>query len=211
MRLYLSSYRLGDCADQLLVLTRGGTRACIISNALDNIPQKARMDYEATNYSPRRAFSEIGIQAVDLDLREYFGKREGLRERLAAVDLVWAVGGNSFLLLRAMEQSGFAPLIHAMLDQDEIVYGGFSAGAVVATPTLRGIDLMDSPSALADGYSSEVFWEGLGLVDFSIVPHYMSNHPEAPMAEKRWSISKRIICRSELCRTGTLLSGTTTN
>ncbi|MND03944.1 hypothetical protein D3C83_240000 [compost metagenome] len=27
-------------------------------------------------------------------------------------------------------------------------------------------------------------WEGLGLVDFSLVPHYRSSHPEAPSAEK---------------------------
>jgi dipeptidase E len=71
-----------------------------------------------------------------------------------------------------------------MLDTDQIVYGGFSAGAVVATPTLRGIDLMDKPLQLADGYRPAVIWEGLHLVNFSIVPHYQSDHPEAPLADK---------------------------
>lgn len=184
MRLYLSSYRLGDSPDQLLALMRGQTRACIISNALDYIPQPARLVYEAVQYSPCRAFAEIGITAVDLDLKEYFGNPERLRERLATVDLVWVVGGNSFLLLRAMVQSGFAQVIRTMLDRDEIVYGGFSAGAVVATPTLRGIDIMDEPFRLVEGYNPAVVWDGLNLVDFSIVPHYKSDHPEAALAEK---------------------------
>lgn len=42
---------------------------------------------------------------------------------------------------------------------------------------------MDSPHQVAEGYGSEIIWDGLGLVDFSIVPHYRSDHPEAPAAE----------------------------
>ena len=61
--------------------------------------------------------------------------------------------------------------------------GGFSAGAVVATPTLRGIELMDDPTQIVEGYPETVVWEGLGLVDFSIVPHFRSNHPETLLAE----------------------------
>jgi dipeptidase E len=96
----------------------------------------------------------------------------------------WVTGGNTFLLRRAMTQSGFDQIIREMLDTDEIVYRGFSAGAVVVTPTLRGIDLMDNPLQLAEDYSPTVIWEGLHLVDFSIVPHYKSDHPEAPLADK---------------------------
>ncbi len=82
-----------------------------------------------------------------------------------------------------MVSSGFDPAIRAMLDDDALVYGGFSAGAVVATPSLRGIELMDSPTQLAEGYPQQVIWKGLGFVDFSIIPHFRSNHPEAPLAE----------------------------
>lgn len=86
--------------------------------------------------------------------------------------------------MRAVRRSGFPEIIREMLAADSISYGGFSAGAVVATPTLRGIDLMDDPAQLADGYPKEVVWEGMGLVDFSIFPHYRSDHPEAQAAEK---------------------------
>ena len=37
MRLYLSSYRIGDRAGSLLALLGDGKRAAIIENALDNV------------------------------------------------------------------------------------------------------------------------------------------------------------------------------
>src|SRR5690606_29223683 len=67
---------------------------------------------------------------------------------------------------------------------DQIVYGGFSAGAVVAAPTLRGIDLMDDPAEVPAGYESQATWDGLGLIDYSIVPHFRSPHPESAAAER---------------------------
>lgn len=184
MRLYLSSYRLGDHADKLSPLMRGGKRIAVIANALDFIPADARRSYEAAVYSPIEEFGELGFEAQPFDLRDYFGKSEALAERMRAFDLVWALGGNAFLLRRAMWQSGFDRVIRDLLETDAIVYGGFSAGAVVATPTLRGIDLMDEPKVIVERYDCEIIWEGLGLVDFSIVPHYRSQHGEVELAEK---------------------------
>jgi dipeptidase E len=64
-----------------------------------------------------------------------------------------------------------------------LAYGGWSAGACVAGPDLRGLELMDDPHVLAEGYDPEPVWEGLGLVEAAIVPHYRSDHPEAAAAE----------------------------
>lgn len=189
MRLYLSSYRIGNYPEKLVELSREGTVA-IVSNALDFIPDEARRKYELEVYDPRTEFSALGLQTQDLDLRHYFGNPRGLKNALHGCGLVWVLGGNAFLLMRALQQSGFPEVIRDMLTADEIAYGGFSAGAVVATPTLRGIDLMDEPTQLADGYSEDVVWEGMGLVDFSIVPHYRSDHPEASAAEKAVAFMK---------------------
>jgi peptidase E len=46
------------------------------------------------------------------------------------------------------------------------VYGGGSAGAVVAGPTLRHFETADDPHD-----APEVIWEGLGLTDSVVVPH----------------------------------------
>jgi dipeptidase E len=184
MRLYLSSYRIGDRAGALLALLGNGKRAAIISNALDNVSPAAREIHRREVYDPHAELASLGITGEDLDLRRYFDQPARLAENLAGFDLVWVVGGNVFVLRRAMRQSGFDRLIVEMLDRDDIVYGGFSAGAVVATPSLDGIDLMDDPAEVPAGYTPEVIWDGLGLIDHAIVPHYRSAHPESAAAEK---------------------------
>jgi dipeptidase E len=184
MRLYLSSYRIGDRAGSLLALLGSGKRTAIISNALDNISATARAIYRDEVYNPHVELRALGLKTEELDLRRYFGQVEALRARLSAFDLVWVMGGNAFVLRRAMKQSGFDDVIVDMLDKDEIVYGGFSAGAVVAAPTLRGIELIDDPAAVPAGYEAEPTWDGLGLIDYSIVPHFRSPHPESAAAER---------------------------
>jgi len=184
MRLYLSSYRIGDRAGALLALLGSGKRAAIISNALDNVSPAARDLHRRETYDPHAELGSLGIVGEDLDLRHYFGMPRRLAETLAGFDLLWVVGGNAFVLRRAMRQSGFDRLIVEMLDRDDIVYGGFSAGAVVAGTTLVGIDLMDDPAETPSGYAPGVVWEGLGLVDHAIVPHFRSRHPDAEAAER---------------------------
>ena len=58
-------------------------------------------------------------------------------------------------------------------------------GAVVAGPTLRGIELMDDPWELPDGYDEPLIWSGLrpDAVRRSCRT-YRSRHPEAAAAEK---------------------------
>ena len=36
----------------------------------------------------------------------------------------------------------------------------------------------------AYGYDDEIVWDGMNLVNYSIVPHYQSGHPESDNAEK---------------------------
>jgi len=183
MRLYLSSYRLGDHAEKLVEIAGSG-RVAVIGNALDFLPDTARRKYSAEVYNPINEFKALGLDAEGLDLRLYFGQEQALRRRLSDFDMVWLLGGNAFLLMRAIRYSRFDRILHDLIENDDIAYGGFSAGAVVATPDLRGIDLMDPVDQLAEGYRSEVEWTGMNLVNFSIVPHYRSNHPEAESAEK---------------------------
>ncbi|GAA3877786.1 hypothetical protein GCM10022404_29440 [Celeribacter arenosi] len=81
-----------------------------------------------------------------------------------------------------MALSGFDTAATQHLKTGNIAYGGFSAGAVVASPSLSGIDLMDDPEAVPNGYQKEVVWSGMKWIDFSIVPHFQSDHPESEAA-----------------------------
>ena len=183
MRLFLSSYQIGDHPEALEALLGSNRRAAVICNALDVYPdidaasRRRRVERQAA------ALARLGCAADELDLRDYFGRTEALAERLSELDLVWVNGGNSFVLKRAFEQSGCDQALKAVLDRDEIVYGGFSAALMMVMPTMRGIELCDDIVSVPAGYRPEFSWESLGLVDYSIVPHWRSDHPESAMME----------------------------
>lgn len=182
MRLFLSSLFLGDHADTLVRMTGRSARVALIANALDNFPD-FRAHYLEEEVYP--LFAPLGFRCELLDLTDYFDAADGLAAHLARFDLVWAIGGNSFLLRRAMRLSGFDAALLPLLADASRVYGGWSAGAVVAGTDLFGIDLMDDASATAPGYpDGEALWEGLGLVDGTLVPHFESDNREAPAAAR---------------------------
>jgi len=171
---------MGDDADRLLSMAGPQARVGVITNALDYIPAEAQRAFrENGGFMADHWFRERGLTVSQLDLRTYFGRAAQVERALDDIDLVWAVGGNAFLLLRAMRQSGFEPVLKRRLAEDSLMYGGWSAGACVAGSSLQGIHLMDEPERLADGYEPEPQWVGLGLVDRVIVPHFASDHPEA--------------------------------
>lgn len=184
MRLYLSSFRMGDRFGELVAALPGGAQVAVVSNAVDSIPRADREAYARHVFDPVEAFRSHGFAAQDLDLRAWFGRPDALRLALQEVRLIWANGGNAFLLRRAMKQSGLDEIVRERVQGGDLVYGGWSAGAVVAAPTLRGIELMDDPAVIVDGYDPAPVWEGLGLIDHSIVPHFESDHAEADAAAK---------------------------
>jgi dipeptidase E len=177
MRLYLSSFRLGDHPEHLVTLAGGGGgRALIVGNALDDQPDVIRRVSVGTDV---RDLSQIGFDAAELDLRGYDGEPERLRADLAGAALIWLRGGNTFLLRYALRRSGADTVLRDLLAGDALAYGGYSAGACVAAPSLRGLEMLDEAGAVARVYGSEPVWEGLGLIDEAIVPHYKSDFPEA--------------------------------
>lgn len=194
MRLYLASYRTGDSHSELIRMAGAGARVGVISNAVDFIPTADREAYARKVFDPVADFRAHGLDAYDLDLRAYFRRPEALLAELESTRMVWAVGGNAFLLRRAMRQSGFDAIAPGLIWAERLVYGGWSAGACVAAPSLRGLELMDDPTELAEGYDPAPIWEGLGLIDAAVVPHWRSDHPEAQAAEQvaAWMTANRI-------------------
>lgn len=183
MRVYLSSFRMGDRFAELVVHLGPGAKVAVVSNALDFIPLESRLAYARNVFDPLAVFGEHGLEALDLDLRRYFDRPRELEADLADVRAIWATGGNAFLLRRALRQSGLDAIVQRRVPEASLIYAGWSAGAVVAGPNLHGLELMDDPEVLAESYQREVIWQGLGLIDSVIVPHFRSPHPEASAAE----------------------------
>ena len=180
MKLYLSSYFFGGKPERFINLIKPGKKVAIIMNAADiygNEEHPAYLNKEVEK------FRQFNFEAEELDLRDYF--EDPLQaEQLSKYGAVWVMGGNSFVLRRAMHYSGFDKLIVPLVKNGSIVYAGFSAGSVVATQTLRGIELVDNPNQIPVGYRDEVIWDGLGFVNFSIAPHYKSDHPESATIDR---------------------------
>ncbi len=176
MRMYLSSFRMGDRPERLVELLDAPGRAAVIANAIDGAPDEVRREGVERELG---ALAELGVDAVELDLRDYFGGRERLAAELLRQRLVWVRGGNTFMLRHALAASGADELLTDLLAQDALVYAGYSAGCCVLAPSLRGLELVDEPEAVAATYGVPAIWDGLGLLEYAFVPHGDSpGHPE---------------------------------
>jgi dipeptidase E len=172
MRLFLSSYRADNHEAELIELFGKGSKVAVITNAKDDKPETERKESvnEGLEY-----FSKLGFKPIEIDLRKYFGDMKKLDEELRQYPAVWGAGGNTFLLRRALSYSGTDRLLYDLVRKNEISYGGESAGAILATPSLQGTQHGDDPHFIPKGYQKEIIWDGLDFVAYHIVPHYKSN------------------------------------
>ncbi|MBP1159753.1 MULTISPECIES: Type 1 glutamine amidotransferase-like domain-containing protein [unclassified Rhodococcus (in: high G+C Gram-positive bacteria)] len=170
MRLFLSSYRFGADPDRLLRLLGEPGPVAVIANAADAW-EVGRDSAVVSDVTPLR---RMGFDARELDLREFIGDPESLRAELTKQSMVWVRGGNTFVLRAQFARSGADVVLPELLRADALVYAGYSAGACVMSPSLRGLELLDDPAEVGPACGTPVIWEGLGLIDQAIVPHFRS-------------------------------------
>lgn len=172
MRLFLASESPEGHTEELVGLVGENKRMIIVENAKDDWSPADRIAKVAEH---KAEFQALGFEAEEVDLRNYFGNKEELKDRLAGFGLVWLAGGNTFILRRALAYSGLDEILVELLKEDKIVYGGSSAGSIIPTPSLHGTEMGDDPGSTPEGYKRELVWDGLNLVPFYIVPHYQSD------------------------------------
>lgn len=167
MRLYLSSFRLGDHPERLVAMVPEPRRIAVICNAIDNEPDER----------PGKVAAEIGwLRDLGLDPTEV-DLRTDDPAGLAAYQAVWVRGGNVFVLREAMRRGGADEILTDLIRTDKIVYAGYSAGPCVLAPSLRGLELCDDITAVV-----EPIWTGLGVLDQAFLPHLDSPlHPETEL------------------------------
>lgn len=181
MKLYLSSYRLGDNPEKLVRLFSENKKVAVIANAMDFVGNLEREE------SVRNSITElknIGLFPEEVDLRYYFDKQKELSKKLNDYGAVYVRGGNTFILRQAMARSGFDKWIKNKNKDPNFIYAGYSAGICVLSSTLHGLELVDDPRIIPEGYNAKIIWDGLGIVDFSFAPHYKSDHPESGNVDK---------------------------
>lgn len=156
-------------------------KAAVIVNAIDDSPTDIRsqkLEDEIT------ALRNLGFDPREIDLRDYFQDSTQLKSDLADFGLVWVRGGNCFILRRAFSRSGADVAIRELLEDDALVYGAYSAGIDMLTPSLHGAELVDDPHIVPEGYDQEIIWDGMGILDYAVAPHYKSDHPESAAIDK---------------------------
>lgn len=163
MRLYLSSVGIPDTAAYLKLFVKNQPRTvAIIPTAWSVAPQEAGPFIQQLT----KQFEDLGFRHEILKLEDYANKSANLHKKLSQFSAIWVTGGNSFYLNYWMQASGFDKILPDLL-KNGLIYGGESAGAVVAGRILHGIELLDDPND-----APEVIWPGLGLVDYGIIPHW---------------------------------------
>jgi dipeptidase E len=171
MRLFLSSYQAGKFTPRLIDFFGTGSLVGVITNARDDTTGQER----AASIDEVKGFLQsASFIPVEIDLRNYFGKTEQLTAELQRFSNVWVAGGNTFILRRALKASGADNLLKQLINAGSLAYGGESAGAVVATPSLEGVELADDANDVPTGYDPGIIWQGLGLVKYHIVPHFQT-------------------------------------
>lgn len=180
MRLYLSSFRVGDHPERLLGLLRRRDTAevAVIANAMDGQPEDERRAGVEREVDELTA---LGLRPAELDLRDFFDRPgDSIAAALDGFPMVWLRGGNVFMLRYALARSGADAVLTTLLRRDAMVYAGYSAGACVLAPSLRGLELCDDPRAVPDAYGDPPLWDGLGVLEHAVVPHVDSpGHPES--------------------------------
>lgn len=176
MNLFLSSMYFGNSAHKLTKMLTINKNVAIILNANDHLGDNRTKYYNES----KLILNNLGLNCTELDLRNYFKKDPvSLKLKLLNFGLIWVTGGNTFILRRAFYESGLDQILSDLLKNKEIIYGGFSAGACVVTPSLKGLEFADNPNVIPKGYPNEIIWDGLNLTSFCIVPHYKSEQSEA--------------------------------
>jgi len=192
MKVYLSSYRLGDHSDELVRLVdKKEARVAVCVNALDAAPDESRNGEVLTR--ELGDMRGLGFEAEEIDLRDYFNK-EGLLEKMREFDAVWFSGGNSFLLVKAFRQSGFGEVLEQLVRTNKLVYAGYSAAFCAVSPSLHGVELVDDKDVVAKGYETGDVWEGFSLIDFYPIVHFRSNHHESDLVEEEYDY----VCKNNI-------------
>jgi dipeptidase E len=188
MKLYLSSYKIGNESDRLKRFVSKG-RIGYLANALDFTG--ADKERRARHIQgDMESLEVLGLDVQTIDLRDYFGKADALRGKLDELAAIFVSGGDVFVLRQAMRLSGLDTLLQELRASDAFLYAGYSAAGCVLAPSLKSYEIVDPPETPYPE-QTEVIWDGLALVDFAFMPHWKSDHPESSSIDREIAYCER--------------------
>lgn len=118
--------------------------------------------------SARKLFKKMGSNLTEIDIsKEDFKTIEAVFEE---TDVIYFTGGNSFFLIDQLRKTGVDKLLKKELKKGKLMIGE-SAGSVICAPSISYIEIMDEKP---EDYS-QIDDNGLNLIDFYVLPHYLTS------------------------------------
>lgn len=90
-------------------------------------------------------------------------------DKLNDCNILLVTGGNAYQLLKNLKVSGMYNALKDFFLKDDFVYAGFSAGAMLVTPTMRLADFDSFEENKEVKFNDD---SCLGMIDFELFPHY---------------------------------------
>ena len=187
MILYLSSQKFGNDHTFLKEwVTKHGNKLLLIFNALEIKSQEKK---EANIKEDTELLEEIGFDVKVVDLKDYFGKEELLKQEFKEYNSFCIMGGNTFVLRQAMKYSGFDIFLQELKNNNDYLYIGYSAGSSVLSKDFELLKLVDS--TVNTYIKDDIINEGVGLIDYLFIPHYKSDYHKSDLIEEVVNICQR--------------------
>lgn len=127
-------------------------------------------------------FKDVGFNVID-----FIDLENDPQADFSKYNVMYVCGGNTFKLLKYAREANFKEAIEKLLDQ-EGVYIGVSAGAIILAPTIKAAATID-PDPNIVGVSD---FTGLSIINFEVHPHYESEE-ESEILEYEKTVPYKII------------------
>lgn len=153
--LLASTFQYFDISENFSDILKISKVACVTTAALAQIDDNpARPEWVNGEIN---AVKTLSGEFFEYDLR---GKsQDELKCDLTDCDIIYFIGGNTYCLLDAVNQSGFRDFAVQFLKNGKSIWGG-SAGAIIFCPDIDYIRAMDKPEKS----------------DLYILPHWKGKH-----------------------------------
>ena len=117
--------------------------------------------------SARTVFKKLGAELTEIEIST--ANASDITQVFDTADIIYFTGGNAFFLIDQLRKTGTDTLLKQQLEKGKLFIGE-SAGAIVCAPELSYIEKMDP---IPEDYSQSDY-AGLGLINFYVLPHYLT-------------------------------------
>ena len=137
--------------------------------------------------SARTLFNKLGAELIEIEIST--ANDSDITQVFDAADIIYFTGGNAFFLIDHLRKTGTDTLLKQQLEKGKLFIGE-SAGAIVCAPELSYIEKMDP---IPEDYSQSDY-AGLGLINFYVLPHYLTAPFKKVTADIMQSFSNIELC-----------------